>query len=62
MNRVGFEPIIPVFERAKIFHTLHCAAAVNKCMHKKKYSKRKANNPIEVICFQLIQTDNFKDF
>jgi hypothetical protein len=28
MPQVGFEPTIPVFERAKTVHSLDCAAAV----------------------------------
>jgi hypothetical protein len=28
MSQVGFEPTIPVLERAKIVHALDCAAAV----------------------------------
>jgi hypothetical protein len=28
MPRVGFEPMIPMFEKAKTFHALHRAAAV----------------------------------
>jgi hypothetical protein len=28
MPRVGFEPMIPVFERAKTVHVLDCAAIV----------------------------------
>jgi hypothetical protein len=28
MRRVGFEPTMPVFERAKTVHVLHCAATV----------------------------------
>jgi hypothetical protein len=28
MPRVGFEPTIPAFERAKTVHVLHCAATV----------------------------------
>jgi hypothetical protein len=28
MPRVGFQPVFPVFERAKIFHALDCVATV----------------------------------
>jgi hypothetical protein len=28
MPRVGFEPMIPVFEQAKTFHTLDCTVTV----------------------------------
>jgi hypothetical protein len=31
MHQVGFEPMIPVFERAKTFHALDCAATVISC-------------------------------
>jgi formylmethanofuran dehydrogenase subunit E len=33
MPRVGFEPTIPVFERAKTFHALDCAATAIGYQH-----------------------------
>jgi hypothetical protein len=52
MPRVGFEPTTPMFECAKTFHALDCAATVSGKFHiyfqKNKTSARECNFFIEV--------------
>jgi hypothetical protein len=44
MSRVGFEPTIPVFDRAKTFHALDHAVTVISIKNRRRKGKRREEN------------------
>jgi hypothetical protein len=66
MHALGFEPMIPVFERAKMVHALNRTATVTKprlkeiqSWQKKNWSKMKQNgDDDDIMCNMLIILSN----
>jgi hypothetical protein len=56
MLRVGFEPTIPAFERAKTLHALDLAATVIGNIFNTYYLFTLNKHPLNCICLRLVFT------